>query len=159
MNSYMGLNARKPVFGVLLITQVQTSLRIHAVWSAPFFIHFLESTICKLATGEIFIFYLVSVAEVTGLKLALSETPKTGFLAIRPILWSFIYRKYFPYFKVNIIPLCRLETPKWVCLWKIKTHMKRQRTSISSVFTVCLDKIKFQGKKYGKYCISSYSKK
>ena len=30
-----------------------------------------ESTICKLATGEISIFYLVSVAEETGLKLAL----------------------------------------------------------------------------------------
>ena len=41
--------------------------------------------ICKLATGEISIFYLVSVAEETGLKLALSETPKTGFLATRPI--------------------------------------------------------------------------
>ena len=31
------------------------------------------------------IFYLVSVAEETGLKLALSETPKTGFVALRPI--------------------------------------------------------------------------
>ena len=41
--------------------------------------------ICKLATSEISIFYLVSVAEETGLKLALSETPKTGFLATRPI--------------------------------------------------------------------------
>ena len=41
--------------------------------------------ICKLATGEISIFKLVSVAEETGLKLALSDTPKTGFLASRPI--------------------------------------------------------------------------
>ena len=31
----MGLKARKPVFGVLRITQAQTSLRICAVWSAP----------------------------------------------------------------------------------------------------------------------------
>ena len=46
---------------------------------------FLECIICKLATGEISIFYLVSVAEETGLKLALSEIPKTGILAMRSI--------------------------------------------------------------------------
>ena len=39
---------------------------------------------CNLATGEISIFELVSVAEETGLKLALSETPKTGFLETWP---------------------------------------------------------------------------
>ena len=50
---------------------------------SAFVIHFLESIICKLATGEISIFYLVSVAEETGLKLALSETLKTGFLGTR----------------------------------------------------------------------------
>ena len=44
---------------------------------------FLKSIICKLATDEILIFKLVSVADETGLKLALSETPKTGFLATR----------------------------------------------------------------------------
>ena len=32
---YMGLVARKPVFGGLGTTQAQTSLRIRAVWSAP----------------------------------------------------------------------------------------------------------------------------
>ena len=50
-----------------------------------FVIRFLESIIRKLATGEISVFLLVSVAKETGLKLALSETPKTGFLASRPI--------------------------------------------------------------------------
>ena len=35
--SYMGLDARKPVFGGLRTTQAQTSLRIRAVWSAPLF--------------------------------------------------------------------------------------------------------------------------
>ena len=45
----------------------------------------MESIICKLATGEISIFQLVSVAEETGLSLALSGTPKTGFLTTRPI--------------------------------------------------------------------------
>ena len=36
------------------------------------------------------IFLLVSVAEETGLNLTLSETPKTGFLRMRPNLWRFI---------------------------------------------------------------------
>ena len=49
-----------------------------------FVIRFLESTICKLASGEILTFQLVSVVEETGLKLAMSETPKTGFVASRP---------------------------------------------------------------------------
>ena len=44
--------------------------------------------IYKLATGEIPIFKIVSVAEETGLKLALAETPKTGFLATVPIICS-----------------------------------------------------------------------
>ena len=42
---------------------------------------FLESIISKLATGEISIFYLVSVAEETGLSFTLSETLKTAFAA------------------------------------------------------------------------------
>ena len=45
----------------------------------------LENFICKLATGEISILYLVSVAGKTGLSLALSETPKIGFVATRLI--------------------------------------------------------------------------
>ena len=53
---------------------------------SAFVIHVLKSIISKLATGEILFFYLVSVAEETGLKLALSDTPKTGFLAKRLIL-------------------------------------------------------------------------
>ena len=48
-------------------------------------IHYLETTICKLATGEISILLLVSVAEETVLKLALSDLPKTGFLVMWPI--------------------------------------------------------------------------
>ena len=49
----MGLDARKPVFGDI---------------------------ISNLATGEINIFWLVSVAEETGLSLAMLETLKTDFL-------------------------------------------------------------------------------
>ena len=58
---------------------------------STFVIPFLKSIVCKLATGEISIFQLVSVAEENGLKLALSETPKTGFLATRPILKMFLF--------------------------------------------------------------------
>ena len=43
----------------------------------------LESSIFRLATSRIL--WLVSVAEGTCLSLALSEYPKTGFVATRPI--------------------------------------------------------------------------
>ena len=52
---------------------------------SDFVIHYLESIICKLATGEFSILLLVSVAKKIGLKLALTDTPKTGFLTSRPI--------------------------------------------------------------------------
>ena len=48
-------------------------------------IRLLESIISLLSSSEISIFQLVCVDEETGLKLALLETPKTGFLAKRPI--------------------------------------------------------------------------
>ena len=44
---------------------------------SAFVICFRESTIFDLATDEISLFQLVSVAEETGLKLGLTETPKT----------------------------------------------------------------------------------
>ena len=56
----------------------------HSLISA-FVIRFLESTISKLASSEISIFQLVPVAEQAGLNLTLSEIPKTGFVASRPI--------------------------------------------------------------------------
>ena len=56
----------------------------HSLISA-FVIHLLKSIISRLATSEISLFYLVSVAEETCLSLALSETPKTGFLTSSPI--------------------------------------------------------------------------
>ena len=51
-------------------------------------IHFLESTISKLAKSKISCLLLVSVAEEKSLSLALSETPKTGFLVTRPIWYQ-----------------------------------------------------------------------
>ena len=68
----MGLNARKPGGFANNTGAYQPA-------------HALESIICKLVAGEISIFYLVSVGEETGLKLTLSVTPKTGFLATPPI--------------------------------------------------------------------------
>ena len=52
----------------------EDNMGISAVCSATLLFTFLESTMCKLPTGEISIFQLVSVAEETGLELALSET-------------------------------------------------------------------------------------
>ena len=60
---------------------------------SAFDICFLESIISKLVTDEIIIFWLVSVAEETGLSLALSETLKTSFSASRSKCFfpSFLY--------------------------------------------------------------------
>ena len=69
---YMGLDARKPVFG-------------GGGLISAFVIRLSKSNISRLATSEISLFYLVAVAEETGLKFTLSETLKTGFLAKRPI--------------------------------------------------------------------------
>ena len=52
---------------------------------STFVIRPLESIIYKLATGEITVFWLVPVAEETGLSLALSETLISGFVTMRPI--------------------------------------------------------------------------
>ena len=72
----MGLVARKPVFGGLRTTQAQTSLRIRTFRKVPY-VDLLQMKFQFSST-------VVSVAEKTVLKLALSETPKTGFLASRP---------------------------------------------------------------------------
>ena len=77
--SYLGLNARKPVFSGLRITQAQTSLRIRTDYSAPLLFAFLESIIYRLATSEISNFYKISVAEETGLSLLFSMQGTTEF--------------------------------------------------------------------------------
>ena len=56
----------------------------HSLISA-FVNRFSKSIMSRLAKSEISIFSKFSVAEETVLYLALSETPKTGFLARRPI--------------------------------------------------------------------------
>ena len=78
----MDLDARKPVFVGLRTTQVQTSLRIRAVWSAPLLFAYWEVSYLVLRKRNFN--FLVTVAEETGFKLALSDTLKTGFLATGP---------------------------------------------------------------------------
>ena len=69
---HLGPAARKPVFrGSANNTGADQPAHPHNLISA-FVIRFLKYIICKLATGEISIFQLVSVAEETGLKLALA---------------------------------------------------------------------------------------
>ena len=78
----MDLNARKPVFGVCE-QQGRRPACASAQSDQRRVIHLLESILSKLATGELSIFKLVSVAKQTGLSLTLTETPKTGFVASR----------------------------------------------------------------------------
>ena len=72
----MILVARKPVFGGFANNTGADQPAHPRILISTFVIHFLENIIC---TGEISIFEIVSVAEETGLNLALTETPKTGF--------------------------------------------------------------------------------
>ena len=62
--------------------------------TSAYAIRLLESIISKLATSKFSIFYLVSVAEETGLRLALLETLKTTFVATKPNLYSLLYKSY-----------------------------------------------------------------
>ena len=77
------LNARKLVFGA------EGANSKGADPSGPicaFVIHLLESTISELASNEILIFQLVSVAEQAGLNLN-----KATFVASRPIYFLLLY--------------------------------------------------------------------
>ena len=58
---------------------------------SAFVIRLVVRIISRLASSEMSTFWLVSVAVEIGLSLALSETPKTGLLAARPMLYSTFY--------------------------------------------------------------------
>ena len=62
-----------------------TSVHICAVWSVPLLFTYWKVSFPKLSISVTSLVYLVSAAEETGLSLALSETPKTGFVMSRPI--------------------------------------------------------------------------
>ena len=84
LHDNMGLNARKLAFGACkeqrrrpACTSAQSG---QCLWYS-----LIEKYHSKLATSEISIFLLVSVAEHFGLCMSWSETLKTGFLATRPV--------------------------------------------------------------------------
>ena len=81
----MGLVERKPVFGGLANNKGADQPTHPGRLISAFVIRFLNSIISNLATNEILIILLVSVTEETGLNLTLSETPKTGYVMMRPI--------------------------------------------------------------------------
>ena len=101
----MGLDARKPVYSGVCQQQrcrQQSDQRLR-------YLLIKKYHISRLDTSEISIFYLVSVAEQTGLNLILSETPKTGFVASRPIIHPYVV--FFFYYPV--ILFCHLYRLIW----------------------------------------------
>ena len=72
----ISLDVRKPVFNKVADQPAHTCSLI-----SDFVIRVLEKYSIKLATGEISIFFLVSVTEQAGLYLTLLET---GFLVLQP---------------------------------------------------------------------------
>ena len=90
--SYMVLNARKLVFGA----ECANSKGADPRWAiCAFVIRLLESIISELASSEILIFQLVSLAEQAGLNLN-----KTIFVTSRPIyfllLCTAIHEQIYP---------------------------------------------------------------
>ena len=84
--SHVVLNARKLVFGA----EGANSKGADPRWPiCAFVISLLESIISELASSEILIFQLVSVAEQVGLNLN-----KTTFVASRPIYFLFLYTAF-----------------------------------------------------------------
>ena len=77
----MGFNARKPVFDVCKQQRHRPACK--SVWSDQCFCYALIGEY-HILTCYKQIFKLVSVAQETGLSLALSETQKTGFVVLIP---------------------------------------------------------------------------
>ena len=81
----MGINVRKPFFGGSVNNKgTDQPAHRHSLISA-IVIPLFESIISKLAISKFSMFYLVPVAEETGLSPSVSETWKTGFIMWRPI--------------------------------------------------------------------------
>ena len=73
--AHLGLDARKPLFGPRDCKQKRR--RPDSAVISVFVIGLVESIISKLARREIAIFYVVSIAEQTGLGMTWLETSKT----------------------------------------------------------------------------------
>ena len=80
----MGLDGRNLSSGFANNKGTDQPAHPHSLVS-DFVIRFMESIISKLTTSKFSFFSLVSVTEETGLIVVLSETPKTGFVALSPI--------------------------------------------------------------------------
>ena len=89
---HMGLDARNLSWGLTNNTRAYQPAHPRSLISA-FVISLLESIICQLGSGEISIFQLASETEDTGLQLAISETPKTGCVAM-PLICSLLNYLY-----------------------------------------------------------------
>ena len=87
---HMGLDARKPVFrGFANNKGADQPVHPCSLISA-FVICLLESIISRLATSKLSIFYLVSVAEESGLSLILSETGRQVLSRPGPYVYKII---------------------------------------------------------------------
>ena len=78
-NDHLGHGKRKPVFGGFANNKGADQLSIHGVGSTPLPLAHWE---VSYLTSEFLIFYLVFVAEDTGLSLVLSKNPKHRFSCI-----------------------------------------------------------------------------
>ena len=70
---------RKRVLCHMQTTKAQISLRIHAVWSAPFVVHCVDSVMSLVSVTKISSLMLAAVAEQASLSLTWSETPEDMF--------------------------------------------------------------------------------
>ena len=85
VHHFMGLEARKPVFGGFGNNKgADRPGQMHNLISA-FVIRLLESIISRLAKSENFNFLASLCSKGEWFESSLSETPKTGFVASRPI--------------------------------------------------------------------------
>ena len=76
----MGYDARKPVFEFANNKGADQPAHLRSLICA-FVICLMEIIISRIATREVSIFLLVSIAEQAGLNLTFSEIPKTGFIS------------------------------------------------------------------------------
>ena len=78
----LGVDASKPDFRAANNKGADQPGHVRSLISVVV-IRLMENIISKLATSEISVFYLVSVAEQTRLCVTWSESPRTGFLTSR----------------------------------------------------------------------------
>ena len=98
---------------------------------SAFVIRFVKRIKCKLATGET-IFWPIPVAEGTSLKLALSETPKTGFVRGPFYVWYF-----FSEFVAQCLRMCFMSPgySLMTALYRLRNNVCLEREFIDRQYT------------------------